>query len=598
MGNLIDSQMSYTVSDLISNATKRNWNKLSISSDKKELSSGANKRFSKKTIIPKENFDTSNNIQQVQILIEKIKASAYDIDDVLFSLGVNLLKSRKAITENIDNLRNEYKLLEIDEFIKYKLPDETDILGIVYQCIQTEGEKNIKGSYYTPKQVALNMVVDVKLKETDKVFDPCCGSSMFLTNIPNINPEQIFGVDIDPIAVLVSKFNFYAKFPDTKITPKIYRADFIAAPSLLDIRTDDFQQTILDNTFDYIITNPPWGGVSGDVLMSPYSKIIQSGEVFSYFLIKSFDYLNDNGILRFLLPCSILNVRLHKDIREFLIEKTNLTEIKLHPGAFAGVMTQYISIETKKEQEISDKITVIDEKDKYKIDKKTIKGNSNYIISAINDTDKQIIDIVNKKKKYTLENSIWALGIVTGDNKNKLKAKHQVCYEPIYTGKEITPFCLKKATKYVMYDRKNFQQVAKDEIYRAESKLVYKFISKKLVFSIDNSGSLFLNSANILIPNIPNMSIYSVAAFLNSELYQYLYMKMFGEIKILKGSLSQLPFAEITSEQDKRLSAEVSKIVENNLGNYSSLQDYIYNIFEITQNQIDHIKEVLYGNTN
>jgi tRNA1(Val) A37 N6-methylase TrmN6 len=442
------------------------------------------------------------------------------------------------------------------------------------------------------------MVSDIKLKSTDKVLDPCCGSSMFLMNIPNIKPEQIFGVDIDPVAVLISKFNFFAKFPDTKITPKIYSTDFMAVPNLLNIRTDDFQQTVLDNSFDYIITNPPWGAVSDDILTPPYSQIIHSSEMFSYFLAKSFDYLNEKGTLRFLLPCSILNVKTHRDIREFLINKTNLTEIKLHPGAFSGVMTQYISLEAKKEQKISDKIVVSDKKDKYEIDKKAIKNNENYIISAINDTDKQIIDLVNKKRKYTLENSIWALGVVTGDNKNKLKSEQLNGYEPIYTGKEIVPFRLMKAKKFVAYDRDSFQQVAKDEIYRAKNKLAYKFISKKLVFSIDNSGSLFLNSANILIPDIPNMSIYSVAAFLNSELYQYLYMKLFGEIKVLKGSLSQLPFAEITPEQDKKLSIEVSKIIENNLEDYSSIQEYIYQIFEISPNQINHIKEVLYGNTN
>jgi tRNA1(Val) A37 N6-methylase TrmN6 len=598
MGSLTDRQISYAVSDLVSVATKRNWDKLSVSSDKKKLSSFANKRFSQKIIIPKESFDKPENISQVQKLIDKIKASNNDIDDVLFSLGINLLKKHKATDENINKMRAEYDLLEIDEFINYKLPNETDILGIVYQCVQTEGEKNIKGSYYTPKQVVLNMVSDIKLKPTDKILDPCCGSSMFLMNVPEIQAEQIFGVDLDPVAVLISKFNFYAKFPDTKTTPKIYYADFISVPNLLNIRNDDFQQTILDSAFDFIITNPPWGGASGKILSLSYSKIIHSGEMFSYFLVKSFDYLNKDGVLRFLLPRSILNVKSHKDIREFLLDKTNLTEIKLHSGSFSGVMTQYISLEVKKEQKIYDKIVISDEKDKYEIDKKTIRENDNFIISAINDTDKQIIDLVKQRQKYTLENSTWALGIVTGDNKKKLKTTQEDGYEPIYTGKEITPFRLMKAKKFVLYDRDSFQQIAKDKIYRAKNKLVYKFISKKLVFSIDDSGSLFLNSANILIPDIPNMSIYSVAAFLNSELYQYLYMKLFGEIKILKASLSQLPFAEITPEQDKKISTEVSKIIENNSDDFSSLQDYIYDIFEILPEQINYIRGVLYENTN
>ena len=160
------------------------------------------------------------------------------------------------------------------------------------------------------------------------------------------------------------------------------------------------------------------------------------------------------------------------------------------------------------------------------------------------------------------------------------------------------PFKLKDAKKYIHYDRSNFQQVAKDEIYRADKKLVYKFISKKLVFSIDDSGQLFLNSANILIPQVPNMSINSVAAFLNSELYQYLHKKMFGEIKILKSSLLALPFIEITAKQDEELSSKVENILQSDREDYPDLQKYIYNLFDIDDYQINHIKGELYGSIN
>lgn len=69
--------------------------------------------------------------------------------------------------------------------------------------MQTEGEKNVKGSYYTPKDVVIDMVKDIKLSPEDKVLDPCCGGGVFLLNIPNIRPEQIYGVDLDPIAVTI-----------------------------------------------------------------------------------------------------------------------------------------------------------------------------------------------------------------------------------------------------------------------------------------------------------------------------------------------------------------------------------------------------------
>ena len=112
------------------------------------------------------------------------------------------------------------------------------------------------------------------------------------------------------------------------------------------MQENDFQKNINSNSFDYIITNPPWGAVSTNNHFS--SKNILSGEMFSLFLVKSFENLKDGGNMRFLLPQSILNVKTHQDIRKYLLKTTDLKEIRLHPGSFSGVMTKYISLEAEK----------------------------------------------------------------------------------------------------------------------------------------------------------------------------------------------------------------------------------------------------------
>ena len=151
--------------------------------------------------------------------------------------------------------------------------------------------------------------------------------------------------------------------------------------------------------------------------------------------------------------------------------------------------------------------------------------------------------------------------------------------EKIYTGKEIGKFLLKEAKNYIHYDRDSFQQVAKDEIYRAKEKLVYKFVSNKLMFAYDDSSSLFLNSANILIPNIPGMNIKTVLAFLNSSLYQFLYEKLFGELKVLKGNLSELPFPEIDSQTDNELTQIVEQILMDGKIRQKEIDDIVYRVF-------------------
>ena len=170
--------------------------------------------------------------------------------------------------------------------------------------------------------------------------------------------------------------------------------------------------------------------------------------------------------------------------------------------------------------------------------------------------------------------------------------------EKIYTGKEILPYRLKPAKNYIYYDRKQLQQVAKEEYYRAKEKLVYKFISNRLVFAYDDTASLFLNSANILIPQIPNMSIKTVLGFLNSQLYQCLYCKLFSEIKVLKGNLIELPFANITQEQDKLISTYVQSILDGKDDYIVKVQEEIYKLFEIDDLQIKYIQEKISGTFN
>jgi hypothetical protein len=73
---------------------------------------------------------------------------------------------------------------------------------------------------------------------------------------------------------------------------------------------------------------------------------------------------------------------------------------------------------------------------------------------------------------------------------------------------------------------------------------------------------------------------------------------MSGEIKILKSSLTALPFTEISEKQDCELSEKVERILHSENDDYYDLQKYVYNLFELDDKQIKHIKGELYGNAD
>jgi hypothetical protein len=574
----------------VSLATTRNWKKLGVDNFDGKLTSRANKKLSRKNIIPLEYFDNTANIPSIEGLTGELLESGYEVGDVLYSLGVGLLRRANVINEQgcgpneaVNDFLEEYEDVHriIDYLVELDLPeDETDLLGLIYQCLLTEGDKNTQGSYYTPKNVVRDMVAGIDVTGNQKILDPCCGSLVYPLNIQGIKPTQIYAMDLDPIAVMLSKFNYFLKFPDAP-RPNIYQGNYLDDAGLLH-----------DNKYDYIITNPPWGAETIDIT-AKYPMIL-SREVFSCFLVASHRLLKEGGQIKFLLPESILNVKVHRDVREFILHDADLTSIKVYPELFSGVTTKYAAMTINQAGDTRHiKIDLAGQE--WDVEKNIYETAPNFIFRLSDSTDEAIIEKVLSQKKYDLSESIWALGIVTGNNKQKLHAEHKDGMERIFTGKDIELYTLKAARYSIDYDRLKLQQVAKEEIYRAKEKLAYKFISKKLTFAVDESGSLFLNSANILIPNIPNMSVKTVAALLNSELYQYLYIKMFREIKILKGNLLQLPFPEIDTKTDMLMTGLVSRVINGEDSYRNELQEIVFGLFNISETEMRHIRKELHG---
>lgn len=563
---------------IISEATSRNWKRLR-SKKSGRLMARANKQLSTKTIMPLEYFSNKDNVAEIQRFVSFCKEKNYKVEEVLFSVALRTLKTHKISEKpHVQRVLNEYLIQPIKSILNYPLPtDENDILGLLYQCFLLEGEKNRKGSYYTPYSVAKNMVQGLDFSKNQTFFDPCCGSGAFILALEGASPNQIFACDNDPIAVMIAKINMLLKFKDEVFEPQIICYDYLKCY---------YNTNSAHKSFNYIISNPPWGAT----IFDKNGNQVTTRESFSYFFEKAFSQLSDDGLIRFVLPESVLNVKTHKNFRRFLLENTDIQSITLYDGAFSGVQTKYIDIESRRtrhalSQQDEIRITSWDKacliRNEKNIKKACFHLTNNLNFNLLSDSDLEKVQKILSKGKYTLKDSVWGLGIVTGDNKKHLKAKQSKGFEPIYTGKEIEAYTLKPSKYFIKYKRADYQQVAKDEIYRADEKLVYKFISKNLVFAYDDNKSLVLNSANILIPRIPGMSVKTVLAFLNSSTFKFLYKSLFGEIKILKGNLMELPFPKISEETDKKLTNLVDEVLKGNKKAMEVIDNEVAAMFEI-----------------
>jgi len=495
----------------------------------------------------------------------------YSKEQIIFSLGNNLLSKK-----NNPNIRKFLAEYNFDVITFEDVPqNEFDLLGSAYQFLNSKMENLEKGSYYTGGEVARDFVSDLDFSNGEILLDPACGSGSFLFRSA-APANQIYGIDADPIAIMIAKFNYFIKFPDAEY-PNLYCEDFFSWFAIHE-----------DERFDYIIGNPPYGA-NLDLAKIPTQHII-SGESFSFFIEFGYWLLKENGVFRYLLPESILNVKRHTDVRNFILKHTNLKRIKRYSKKFTGVMSDVYMIELNHKKT---KNMIFEDKSRTDIPKSLFAGLKNQIFVNLNAEDIGIIEKVELIQGYDLSKSVFGLGVVTGDNKTKLFSEPGEGKEAIYSGKEVEKYKLLPAKNYILFDRSNLQQVAPDEIYRAPVKLLYQTISKYLKVAIDTSGSLSTNSANIIIPKLENVDVYSLLGLLNSDLYSYLHLKLFGGVnKIAKENLMALPLPKLTQKQNETLKNLVLKAMDT--GDDSEVQNYInQEIFDISMEQVQFITRAI-----
>ena len=568
----------------ISKATEYNWKKLNSDSSEK-LTKRANKTQSKKRVVANSYLDFA----PANLLLSKIMQTEASIESIMYSLCISILEFHNILDK--DNVVKFISQFNNCETITIDIPEGTwsgnnDVLGFIYQSLITEGERNLTGQYYTNKKVVDYMLGDKRLEEGETFLDPCCGSGAFLLSVQTTTPENLYGFDINPIAVMIAGTNLLVKYSNQDFYPNVYCIDFLKK-DIFDTSRQD-----IPFRFDNIYTNPPWGADKEGVYTKNFPEI-KSKELSSMVIVEAVKRLKKNGNFYFLLPSSLLKIKTHNDVRKFILSNSAIKRIDLYSERFDGVFTDYFSIKLSINQTDSQSYIVSTGKETRNIELSNTDAKSGVIVlERLTHIDDSIIKKMESKKHDDLTHSQWALGIVTGDNKNKVKKDMADGLEPVYTGKQVSPFKLQEESSFIQFAPESFQQCAKEEYFRAPEKLIYRFIAKYPIVAYDDKQCLCLNSANILIPKLDGISIKSVAALLNSSLYHYYYTIKFSDIKVLKGNLQELPFPKLTKSQDELLSNLVTSIQSSSYSEkqQKKLDETVYSLFKITPTEQQQIK--------
>ena len=473
-----------------------------------------------------------------------------------------------------------------------------DSLGFVYISLQDIGQRKSSGAYYTPEKVVGELIDRLYENDPDlgakTICDPCCGTGNFLLSLgtKGIDYATLYGQDIDPISVFLSRINIALMAPEM---------------SAVDIRS----RIIVGNTyfetfkkkFDVIVGNPPWGSDFPEEDAIRCRKLFKTAvgksiESYNLFVEKALSMLNHKGVLAFVLPEAILSVAAHDTVRRMMIAACSFKFISYLGNVFSGVQCPSIILGIAPDDEktvIGCRVST--ENDTFVISKPRTFSDGTLSFN-VSDEENECLNAISNIENvvYLKGNAKFALGIVTGNNKKYISTEKRDDNEVVLKGSNIQRYGMTSSGNYIRFVPESFQQVAPVEMYRAKEKLLYRFICEVPVFTYDDQQTLSLNSCNIVIPDVAGLEMKYILAILNSSVTVYFISKKFNSVKLLRSHIEQMPIPVVPMDIQTSIIKKVDRIMnssENISGLYEDLDGDIMQLFGLSGAHREIIKMFL-----
>lgn len=544
-------------------------------------------------------YEIQKTNNQNQIFIKNLKNNK----DIVYQLTKQFLDSQGIDDEAID----EYLEFE-NNGLHYNVFELTeDVLGLLYMSLNKTANRKKDGIYYTPTNVVKTMVkkiIDLKVNISSTI-DPCCGTGNFLLELAknNFPITSLYGHDIDSTSIYIARINLIIFSEATEAEVFSIIQNITVKDSLKLIEESD--------SYDLVIGNPPWGSEFDENTLNyvaerfeTYSK--RGLEAFSLFIELGSKITSSKGLFSYIVPETFFNVKTHEPIRKLIMSMMNIKDVYYWGNVFDGVLAPALSFVfiNEKSNEFGFKAKITDYSGKeHVIEEKRVMSHENWDF-LINDHEMKLLDKIEKLDSivYLMNNAEFALGIVTGNNKEHL-VKEQINdnYSSIVRGSDIYKFSIEKPSNYINYQPEKYQQVAKNNLYFENEKLIYRFISDTLVFAYDNQKTLSLNSANILVPKIKGLNIKYIAAILNSKIAHFYFKLKFNSIKILRNHIESIPIRIPDKGKQQQIIELVDKIILSKeeaeiMQIYEDLNKVIYEIYTLDSNEVEYVDSFNKGN--
>ena len=242
------------------------------------------------------------------------------------------------------------QIVDLVDQVDFVNSDDIHTMAKLYEdmLIEMRDAAGSNGEFYTPRPVIRFIVEQIKpkLKKSEKILDPACGTGGFLiesleymkknekskSDYEKLRYNTLYGTDKKPMPYLLCMMNMLLHEIDK---PNITRSNPLAR---------QFREITEKEQYKIIMTNPPFGGEEEEGISSNLPIGFQTSDTAFSFLILIMYTLKLNGRCAIILPNSALSTgNAGAKIRKKLVTEFNLHTIVRLPR---GVFSPYTNIAT------------------------------------------------------------------------------------------------------------------------------------------------------------------------------------------------------------------------------------------------------------
>lgn len=477
-----------------------------------------------------------------------------------------------------------------------------EFISNIYESFIGEEEQSKNGAYYTPTFLVdyiLKYTIDDYFKNNPKeynckILDPACGSGVFLVetlrklinqfknvtgNSPSSNQikklvtDNIYGLDKDKNAILISVFSLYLTMLDYQdpkdieefLFPYLLKSEKNTNPNFFN---DDFFDTdapfnniLLNKKLNYIIGNPPYGrgtineGSLADKYIKQNKISIGNQDLVQAFMVRVKDLSREDTKISFIVTSKVLYNLQSKEFRtnhffnKFKINHVlELSSVMSDIFENADVPVSILFYEPSNIKEIVEnsihyismkpnpyfdklKILLLSKIDYKRILQKKLIEND-YLWKILVYGSYLDFNFIKRLKEYSTINShinSTHIGVTIGNRKNSMPQEY--IGMPYVQTKQFKQFLIESNS--LKWEESYAERTRTLDVFKAPSLLISKGISKNLDFKMGilKEDSIFSGTITAVKCSSQD-TLYGIMGFLNSSFFRYFTMHTASSIGI------------------------------------------------------------------